>query len=153
MWRRGTAAPDVWRPLLAQDQPWSSEGRGQRQIGVRFDSDLGQAAGGIVITLSRGEEAPATLAQWYANSLRLLQWLVVALVAVAVTLGGVSVGLLLLGRPFQDAARALRGQPLPPRRADHALARAATRQRQAWEDERQRCRKVVQQLEELDHEA
>jgi hypothetical protein len=70
-----------------------------------------------------------------------------------VTLGGVSVGLLLLGRPFQDAARALRGQPLPPRRADHALARAATRQRQAWEDERQRCRKVVQQLEELDHEA
>ena len=68
---RGTAAPDVWRPLLAQDQPWSSEGRGQRQIGVRFDSDLGQAAGGIVITLSRGEEAPATLAQWYANSLRL----------------------------------------------------------------------------------
>lgn len=150
---RGTAVPGAWRELLIEDQSWSAEGRGQRQIGVRFDSDLGQAAGGIVITLSSGEAAPATLAQWYENSLRLLQWLVLALGAVVVAMAGVYWGLRRLGRPFQDAARALHGQSLPTQRAAHELVQAAARQRQAWDAERQRCRSVLQQLEELDHEA
>ena len=61
---RGTQVPEGWRTWLARDLPWDSAAPGQRQIGTRFENDLGQAAGGIVVTFST-VPVPLTLAQWY----------------------------------------------------------------------------------------
>ena len=149
---RATAVPPSWLQLLVSEQPWQAAAVGQRQIGQRFDSDLGQAAGGIVIMLSTAP-APATLAQWYERSRQLLRWLALGLLAALATLAGMHAGLRRLERPYDAAAALLRGaQERAPGEAD-PLARAALCQRQAWQQGQQHCRQTLQQLEALDHEA
>ena len=66
--------PSAWRELLASDAVWLQTQPGQRQIGQRFEGELGQAVGGIVVTLDATAAAP-TLAQWYAWGHEALQWL------------------------------------------------------------------------------
>lgn len=150
---RGMAVPAPWRALLAQEQPWHGTAVGQRQIGQRFDNDLAQAAGGIVITLSTAA-APTTLAQWYGRSRQLLRWLLAALLAASAAAAGAYAGLHRLGRPYQAAAALLRGEGgPPPEGGQDELARAAALQRLAWQDGQAQCRHTLQQLEALDHEA
>lgn len=48
----GSQVPEPWRSSLAGSAPWRRDEAGQRQLGTRFDNDLGQAAGGIVLTVS-----------------------------------------------------------------------------------------------------
>lgn len=147
---RGTAVPAQWRELLAREQPWQGTAPGQRQVGQRFDNDLAQAAGGIVITVSTAA-APATLAQWYARSRQLLRWLAAGLLA-ALTAGLVlHIGLRRLGQPYGAAAAILRGEPAGA--PQDGLQQAAVRQQQGWQREREQCRRALAQLEALDHEA
>ncbi len=147
---RGAPVPEAWRERLAQPQPWHSQAPGQRQIGTRFDNDLGQAAGGIVVTFSTAP-AQAALAAWYARGQQALHWLALAALAALATGVALSVGMRRLLKPWDEAARLLRGAPVPGESAS-ALAQVARRQRAQWDDERQRCQQGLQQLEALDHE-
>ena len=148
---RGLPAPAQWRDLLAQATPWQAQAVGQRQIGQRFDNDLGQAGGGIVITLSTARQ-PATLAQWYQRSRLLLQWLALAALAALAAAAGLHLGLRRLNRRYDQASAILRGQPLPPDLPD-PLAQAAASQYQAWQTGQQQWQHRSRQLEALDHEA
>lgn len=146
---RGSAAPDAWRRHLEHEEPWRSEALLQRQIGQRFDNDLGQAAGGIVITLSTAP-APETLAQWKARGQQAVQWLALAALAGVAAVAGMAWGLRRLLRPYAEAARILQGGGTAP---GTALAQAAAHRHAAWEAARQRCRQAQRQLEALDHDA
>lgn len=147
---RGRPVPDAWRRHLAQDRPWHTESLMLRQIGQRFDNDLGQAAGGIVVTLSTAP-GPQTLEQWQERGLQALRWLLLAVLAALAAWAGTSWGLGLLFRPWRDAARILCGAP--PARQGAPLAQAAMRQRERWQAVRQHCRQRMARLEEMDHEA
>lgn len=147
---RGRPAPEAWRRQLAQEQPWQAETLLRRQIGQRFDNDLGQAAGGIVITLSTAP-APPTLEQWRQTGQRLLRWLALAALACLAAWAGMYWGLGRLLRPYRDAARILQGAQPGSRRMP--LAQAAMREREQWSAGQQRCQQGMRQLEELDHEA
>ena len=150
---RGRPVPDDWRRYLAQEQPWHAESLMLRQIGQRFDNDLGQAAGGIVITLSTAP-APQTLEQWKQKGQQGLQWLMLAALACLVAWACVYMGLKFLLRSYGDAARILQGGPLAQNDAQTtALTQAALRQRGQWQAMQQGCQQSMKQLEELDHEA
>ncbi|WP_313073675.1 hypothetical protein [Melaminivora sp.] len=149
---RGGPVPGEWRALLAQQEPWQGAAPGQRQIGQRFDNDLGQAAGGIVLTLTTAKEPP-TLMQWYESSRHLLDWLVVGLLAALAAVGLVQLGLRRLGRPYDAAARILSATDPPPEAAGQTpLAHAARQQRLAWQAGLQRAREGMEHLEAIDHE-
>lgn len=147
---RGRTAPDEWRQHLAQDRPWRGESVMLRQIGQRFDNDLGQAAGGIVVTLSTAPE-PETLATWKERGQQMLRWLLLAALVLLAAWMGTHWGLSWLLRPYRDAARALRGAQ--PARHDAPLVQEALRQRAQWQAVRQHCRQRMQRLAEIDHEA
>ncbi len=148
---RGAAVPEGWRERLAQPEPWHSETPGQRQIGGRFDNDLGQAAGGIVVSFSTAPARPA-LAQWYERGQQALHWLGLLALAALATAVVLYAGLRRLLGPWGQAARILRGEPAASA-PDSALAQAARRRRAHWEAERQRCQYGLRQLEALDHES
>ncbi len=148
---RGTPVPADWRQRLAGPQPWHSQAPGLRQIGERFDNDLGQPAGGIVVTFSTAP-ARAALAQWYQRGQLALRWLLLAAAVGLVTVVALRVGLRRLLRPYDDAARVLQGLPSAPA-GSSGLVRAARRRRAQWDEARQRCQQGMRQLEALDHEA
>lgn len=148
---RGAAVPADWRERLAQPEPWHSEAPGQRLIGGRFDNDLGQAAGGIVISFSTAPARPA-LAQWYERGQQLLHWLALLALAGLAAAAALYAGLRRLLAPWDLAARLLTGE-LPAAAPDAALAQAALRRRTHWETEQQRCRHGLRQLEALDHDS
>lgn len=149
---RGTPVPPQWRNHLLQDAPWQSASLMQRQVGQRFDNDLGQAAGGIVVTLSTAP-SEETLAQWQERGQQILQGLVLTTLALAATLGGLYGGLRRLLRPYADATRLLRGSTAVRAQARaHPLAQAAGRRREQQSQARQRCQQAMAQLEALDHE-
>ena len=81
----GSQVPPHWRQGLEQSTPWHTDGPAQRQLGVRFDNDLGQAAGGIVLTISTATP-PLTLAQWKAHGQQALALLAAAALAIAALL-------------------------------------------------------------------
>jgi len=148
---RGTQVPEGWRAWLAPDLPWDSAAPGQRQIGTRFENDLGQAAGGIVVTFST-VAAPLTLAQWYERGQQAVQWLAMLALACAAVAALLYAGLRQALKPYGDAARVLQGAPAPPGAAT-PLVQAAQAQRARWDAARQRYQQGMRQLEELDHEA
>lgn len=146
---RGTQVPEGWRTWLARDLPWDSAAPGQRQIGTRFENDLGQAAGGIVVTFST-VPAPLTLAQWYERGQQAVQWLAMLALAGAAVAALLYAGLRQALKPYGDAARVLQGAPPPPGVAT-PLVQAAQAQRAQWDAARQRTQQGMRQLEELDH--
>ena len=145
---RGQPAPDPWRQQLAQTGSWHNDLPEQRQIGQRFDNDLGQAAGGIVVTLSTATPTPS-LVQWKAWALTAAQWLAVAALALLAAAGAVLGGLRRLLRPYDEAARILRGGASA---ASDDLAQAARRQYQGWAAQGQHLAQARRELEALDGE-
>ena len=59
---RGLQVPSAWRELLASDAVWLQTQPGQRQIGQRFEGELGQAVG-IVEVAPVDDQRPAQPAQ------------------------------------------------------------------------------------------
>lgn len=146
----GGPAPEHWRQNLLDTGPWLSDEQGQRQIGVRFDSDLGEAAGGIVVTVSTA--APAlTLAQWQANGQMALHMLAALALAAACAWVGVALGVRWLLAPFERVAQILENPAgSAPGAAQSALENAAHETRSAWSAARHSARQRLQQLQELD---
>ena len=149
---RGMPAPEGWREKLAQDGAWELEAPGQRQIGQRFDNDLGQAAGGVVVTFSTATPPP-TLAQWSERGQHALQWLAWLLGAVVAAMVLLHLGLRHVLGPYREAARRLRGAAAQPASTGASLGDAAAQQRERWAADLQRQHQAMQQLEALDHEA
>lgn len=145
---RGRPVPEEWRQHLAEDRPWRGESLLLRQIGQRFDNDLGQAAGGIVVTLSTASEQD-TLERWKESGQRLLRWLLLAALSVAAAWAGIYWGLRHLLRPYREAGRILHGAADAK---DTPLAQAATRRYAHWLAAREDCRQRMARLEEMDHE-
>lgn len=143
---RGQQAPEDWRQRLTQATAWQLESSNLRQVGLRFDNDLGQAAGAVVVTLST-VISPATLVQWKEQAQSAVQWLLFALLVVLVAGGGTYVALARMLRPYDDAARTLQGgKP----RTEGALVQAARRQIERWNERRERYQQAREQLEALD---
>jgi hypothetical protein len=149
---RSMPAPEGWRENLAQDGAWELESPGQRQIGQRFDNDLGQAAGGVVVTFSTATPAPS-LAQWSERGRRALQWLGWLLGSMVAAMVLLHLGLHHVLGPYRGAARILRGAQSAPNPAGVVLWEAAAQQRVRWGADLQRQQQGMQQLEALDHEA
>lgn len=150
---RGLQVPSAWRELLASDAVWLQTQPGQRQIGQRFEGELGQAVGGIVVTLDATAAAP-TLAQWYAWGHEALQWLLVLVLALGVAWWALWLGLRRLAQPYARVATVLQTSATEP--ACVAGADACALERAAWARyangvaAHQRCRQAMQQLQELD---
>lgn len=150
---RGSQAPSAWRTWLANSAQWQGQAPGLRQIGTRIEGDLGQAAGGIVVTFSTVAPMP-TLAQWYARGQYALQWLALLVMAVLAVMGLLYLGLRQMCSPYVQVAQALRGQSiaLAPSDAAAPLVQAAACQHAHWQAAQQRYQQGMRQLQELDHE-
>jgi hypothetical protein len=150
----GSPVPAHWRERLADNTPWSHTEAGQHQLGTRFDNDLGQAAGGIVLTVSASPTA-LTLAQWQERGWAALQ--VLAMVALS-SLGawaGVALGLRRLLAPYAHTAQILHSStnttPAPAPTPQHsALEQAALHTQAHWRAAQQHAQQRLRQLQELD---
>ena len=149
---RGSSVPAAWTTALEQAAPWSETAALQRHIGQRFDNDLGQAAGGIAITLST-VPPPQTLAQWKLRAQAAVQWVGMAALACVVLALSIYWGVQRMLMPYARAARYMQGVE---------VAQAQTRNEvvakvQALHAQRQsdiaRAHQAVKQLEALDHGA
>lgn len=149
---RGQPAPPEWQQQLNQTAPWTQHSSQQRILGQRFDNDLGQAAGGIAVTLSTATPR-ATLVQWRARAQHALQWLLLAALATLATVAGIGLGLKRLFAPYDAAARALVAGSPEPAAQSGALQQAAWHQQQRWGRELQRIQQGRDALEALDHES
>lgn len=150
---RGQPVPQRWRQQLQRHDAWTLPDVQQRLIGQRFENDLGQAAGAIVVTLSTASPAP-TLMQWRARVLRALRWLGLALVASLLAGAAAWLGLRRQFAPYDRACRVLQG---PAAAADaqeaDALVRATQGQRQRWQQQQRVLARAREQLEALDDAA
>ena len=152
----GSPVPAHWRERLADSTPWSRTEAGQRQLGTRFDNDLGQAAGGIVLTVSASPTAQ-TLAQWQARGGAALQVLAMALLTGLSAWAGVALGLRRLLRPYARAAQILQDDTrtaaaaAEAEAAQHsALEQAALHTQARWRAAQQHAQQRLHQLQELD---
>ena len=155
----GSLAPEHWRKSLADSARWRRDEAGQRQLGMRFDNDLGQPAGGIVLTVSTAS-AELTLAQWQERGQAVLQVLTVLALASLCAWAGVLLGLRRLLAPYERVACILHGQPAhpdpAPNHTNHThhiampLEQAAQRTHAAWGAAQQRAQQRLRQLQELD---
>lgn len=146
----GSPAPERWRQSLADTAPWHNDAVGQRQLGVRFDNDLGQAAGGIVLTVSNAPAA-VTLAQWQARGQAALQVLAVLVLAGLAAWAGVALGLRRLLAPYARAARILQGRAsAAPDNAGTPIEQAALHTHATWDATQQHAQQRLRQLQELD---
>lgn len=144
----GTPVATPWVPLLAREQGWAIEGRGERVMGTRFDNDLGVAEGGIALTL----KAPAT-AGLLSDPLAALEGnLAPALAALAVMLLSAYAVAWLLRRStarFRAVAHILSGSPAAHSTAG-PLSSLADAQSKRWAWTRTTLEERQRALERLD---
>ena len=151
----GSQVPEPWRSSLAGSAPWRRDEAGQRQLGTRFDNDLGQAAGGIVLTVSTSASTSAvTLAQWQARGQAALQLLAVLALVSLSAWWGATLGLRRLLAPYARVARILQNHPAHPVPSaaprQTPLEQAAHRTSAAWSTAQQHAQQRLLELQELD---
>lgn len=77
--------PPDWVEQLTQTGVWETQDPTKDQLGIRFENNLGRAAGGIVLTL-QPTDSPWSLAQWQQAGVLALRWLALALASCAAAL-------------------------------------------------------------------
>lgn len=146
----GSPVPAHWRERLADSTPWSHEEAGQRQLGTRFDNDLGQAAGGIVLTVSASPTA-LTLAQWQERGWAALQVLAMVLLTGLSAWAGVALGLRRLLAPYARTGKILHSSTRTAPAPQHSAPEQAALHTQArWRAAQQHAQQRLRQLQELD---
>ncbi len=146
----GSQVPAHWRDSLTSSAPWRRDAAGLRELGTRFDNDLGQAEGGIVLTVSTSHAA-LTPAQWQQHGQAALQVLALLLLAGLSAWAGIALGLRRLLSPYEHVAHVLKGlQPDLTKNSDAPLAQAAQQTHAAWGAAQQHTEQRLRQLQELD---
>lgn len=146
----GSQVPVHWRDSLTRSAPWRRDEVGLRELGTRFDNDLGQAAGGIVLTVAT-TTAPLTVQQWQEHGQAALRVLALLVLAGLSAWAGVALGLRRLLSPYEHVAHVLKG--LPPDSTQNTatpLAQAAQHTHAAWGAAQQHAQQRLRQLQELD---
>ena len=140
--------PPDWVQKLDQEGSWETQDTTQDQLGMRFENNLGRAAGGIVVTLLPSDH-PWTLDQWRNSGQKALIWLAVVVVSFATALG---LGLWFLQRslrPYQAVKQILNQQAVPSL-ADHELQTAAEQAARHLQTQHTQTQQALQKLQELD---
>ena len=146
----GSQVPAHWRDSLTRSAPWRRDAAGLRELGTRFDNDLGQAEGGIVLTLST-TSAALTAAQWQQHGQAALQVLALLVLAGLSAWAGVALGLRRLLLPYEHVAHVLKGlQPDLTQNTTPPLSQAAQQTYAAWGAAQQHSQQRLRQLQELD---
>ena len=140
--------PPDWVQKLGQEGSWETQDTTQDQLGMRFENNLGRAAGGIVVTLLPSDH-PWTLDQWRHSGQKALIWLAVVIVSFATALG---LGLWFLQRslrPYQ-AVKQILNQQAAPSLAGHELQTAAEQAARHLQTQHTQTQQALQKLQELD---
>ena len=145
---RDVQVPADWVEKLSLEGSWETLDPTQDQLGMRFENNLGRAAGGIVVTLLPTDH-PWTLDQWRHSGQKALIWLAVVIVSFATALG---LGLWFLQRslrPYQ-AVKQILNQQAAPSLAGHELQTAAEQAARHLQTQHTQTQQALQKLQELD---
>lgn len=154
----GSQVPAHWRSSLSDSAPWLREEAGLRELGTRFDNDLGQAAGGIVLSVATTTPA-LSVQQWQQRGQAALQALALLALAGLSAWAGTALGLGRLLAPYERVARILQRplqeplqepQPEPSADTTTPLEHTAQQTHAAWSAAQQHTKQRLRQLQELD---
>ena len=150
---RGAKVPEDWVLKLERAGHWETQDPAQDQMGMRFENDLGRAAGGVVLTLAPADR-PWTLAQWRQAVVEGLRLLALALACCLLAVLGAWWGqdrLLAVYRRitlrFQQPED---GEPKPSDPAAGELEQLARQTTRNLSLELAQARLAMQRLQELD---
>lgn len=146
---RGSRVPNTWLQHLAQKEAWHIDNPSQRQMGIRFENDLGQAAGGIALTIATTSPSKV-LDQWKRMGQHIMAWLLVAILACTAACIGVLWGLRHLLQPFARITPLLQ-QDSPLSGSANILEQAARHTRLRWLAQTRQNQERLRQLQEIDH--
>lgn len=107
----GSRVAPAWITQLSASENWQLDHAGGRVVGTRLENDLGEAVGGVAVTLARREPDSDFLAWVLLRPPRhQLGWLLIGVGGLVLSVGLAAV---LLGRPlrrYRKAAQVLRGE-------------------------------------------
>ncbi|QXZ09126.1 hypothetical protein KUF54_14005 [Comamonas sp. Y33R10-2] len=146
-----TQVPQDWVSQLVQSGSWETQDPTQDQLGMRFENDLGRAAGGIVLTLQPTGGA-WTLAQWQGAGVQALIWVGLFIGCCAAALALLQWELLRCLRPYRQISRILAQEQVHETDSGSAgeLKPWAAQAAKQLEQEYTQTQQAMQQLQELD---
>lgn len=146
-----TQVPQDWVSQLAQTGSWETQDPTQDQLGMRFENDLGRAAGGIVLTLQPASTA-WTLTQWQHAGVQALIWAALLLGCCLAALALLQWELRRCLRPYRQISRILRQESAPESESDtsHEFKQWAAQAAQKLQQDYVHTQQAMQQLQELD---
>lgn len=148
---RHTQVPQAWINQLARTGHWKTQDTTQDQLGMRFENELGRAAGGIVLTL-QAADSPWTLAQWQQAGIRALRWAALLAGCCLVALALMHWELQRCLRPYDQISRILRQKLAAetPTSCASDLKPWALQAALQLQQEHTQAQQAMQQLQELD---
>ena len=148
---RGSLVPADWVAKLEQTGSWETLDPSQDQMGMRFENDLGRAAGGIVLTLVP-QDRPWTLVQWREAAQDGLRLLALCLGCMVLASLLALLGLRRLLQPYRRASQRLEhaAGDVPLTAPRDALEHLAARAIQRLDGEMAQTQQTLQGLQELD---
>ena len=145
-----TQVPADWVEKLDQTGAWETQDPAQDQLGMRFENNLGRAAGGIVLTLQPAD-SPWSLKQWQQAGVQALRWFALGVVSCAAAL---LLGLWQLQRsllPYRQVRQILARTTAPDSTANGSALQLAS-----WQADRKlkqdlaQAQQALERLQELD---
>ena len=148
-----TQVPADWVEKLAQTGAWETQDPTQDQLGMRFENNLGRAAGGIVLTLQPAD-SPWSLKQWQQAGVQALRWLALGVVSCAAAL---VLGLWQLQRslqPYRQVPKILAQDSAPADSTQGtALQQASWQASQTLTQNYAQTQQALARLQELDRDS
>ena len=151
-----TQVPQDWVSQLAQAGSWETQDPTQDQLGMRFENDLGRAAGGIVLTLQPAGAA-WTLTQWQHAGMQALIWAALLLGCCLAALALLQWELRRCLRPYRQISRILKQESGPDDEAESLgnideFTQWAEQAAQQLQQEHAQTQQAMQKLQELDRD-
>ena len=145
--------PADWVEKLAQTGARETQDPTQDQLGMRFENNLGRAAGGIVLTLQPAD-SPWSLKQWQQAGVQALRWLALGVVSCAAAL---ALGLWQLQRslqPYRQVPKILAQDSAPADSTQGtALQQASWQASQTLTQNYAQTQQALARLQELDRDS
>ena len=145
--------PPDWVEQLIQTGVWETQDPTKEQLGMRFENNLGRAAGGIVLTL-QPTDSPWSLKQWQQAGVLALRWLALTL---ASCLAALLLGLWQLRRslaPYRQVQQILTQDSVA-----ESSAHSSPLQQASWQADQQlkqdyaQAQQALTRLQELDRDS